>query len=864
MRKQESRDYSFNKDPLSMAMMRTCGSRPLSYARNGILMAFVVLGLLALVYAATPTITLNKPLNNTYISGYNSQSTTFEVQETSGANLINYPVVLTLNTTYLVANGMLRYDCSNIRFRIIGGSNLSYWKESDCNTDQTRFWVKLPLLNASSRLFVEAYFLDFSVASQSDGTSVFDFFDDFDGTNLNTTKWTYQVAPIPAVNNSQVTVTDNGLWATSYNLPTRAIIEAKIAVRGSAPLMRVGAVDSFSKWYYYLYNANNRGFGWMLWNQPGIYANSRSSSDYLEYYQGALGAGSYYTKFSYDTTNPVGFAILDQYRNIVYSYSNPSYNPPTPNTDLHPNVYSENPSGVIEMDYIFVRNVSTSEPTVTPIQLNNTITLNVSSTETGAMSYYLDNDAQVIACSNCNAFQKTIAPGGSNEPWWNVNWHYRINLTVNTGYAPRAKNSVTQTIVDFGQALSNLSEPGTIDTNSIRVVSKLTGEEMPSEVLKWVSPSKAMVRFKLTKNQTLSRNSNYAYHVYFDTLENGNKTARPVGGLPKIYALASHGRFSYYRTATNDWGTWTPSGYSFRKLAIADFDNDGDYDFVTNEGGTEYIYLNNGDDFWSFTRRNISTHSDFWYSDLVVADFNEDGNLDVATMYTQSSASHLIVLFGNGNGTFNETYIENFYAGNDPSGIMAGDFDGDKHMDIMVIPNPLGGGPTGASAYPIPYWGIGNGGFTKGSTGFGSYSYYYQGYWSIDDNFDGYDDIYYGYHSWENRVAGPGPSRVWGSPTSATAYIYSGDWTVQNHLIATTIFDYNNDGIEDLLMGGAWEGIGGGLYAEYGQVGGSQPFSGAKMISSTGGEMTDIGVPEGLQGRRSHCRRGGASRDVHR
>ncbi|MCK5177278.1 MAG: VCBS repeat-containing protein, partial [Candidatus Aenigmarchaeota archaeon] len=449
------------------------------------------------------------------------------------------------------------------------------------------------------------------------------------------------------------------------------------------------------------------------------------------------GLAEYRTLFKYDTTKPLLYFLFDDRDNFVHSASWQDVNSPTPNTDLHLILHSYDTGGTLKVDYIFVRKLAPNgnEPDVSHADLNATVLLNATSSATATeMFYYLDEENKVTACTSCSSFQRALVPGGSTDKWWNFYWNYRVNITVNTGYMPRKANAVTQSIIDFGSVLDALGESGTIDQNSIRVVN-VDGEVLPSEVLRWLTLDKAMIRFKLTENETLDKETDYKYYIYFDILEHNSKAEVKLD-LPRIYAMASHGRYSYYSGEEGEWGLWQSSGAGMRKLAIADFDNDGDYDYVANVGSYVYLYENTNDDYWSFIRSTVTSHS-MHYADLAVCDFNEDGNLDFATSYqngswSATSATHFIMLWGNGDGTFNETYIDQidkpaYY----PIGGVCGDFDGDGNMDAMMFHRRCYS--TAHRAYGKVYWGDGNGNFEKDAAWVGyERASPYGGTWIID------------------------------------------------------------------------------------------------------------------------------------
>jgi len=67
---------------------------------------------------------------------------------------------------------------------------LSYWIEKyDPDAEEAVIWVKVPEIPANSEIEIYMYYGNPDVASASDGDAVFEFFDDFEGTSLDTEKW---------------------------------------------------------------------------------------------------------------------------------------------------------------------------------------------------------------------------------------------------------------------------------------------------------------------------------------------------------------------------------------------------------------------------------------------------------------------------------------------------------------------------------------------------------------------------------------------------------------------------------------------------------------------------------------------------
>ena len=97
--------------------------------------------------------------------------------------------------------------------------------------------------------------------------------------------------------------------------------------------------------------------------------------------------------------------------------------------------------------------------------------------------------------------------------------------------------------------------------------------------------------------------------------------------------------------------------------------------------------------------------------DVVVADFNHDGKLDLAVAdngnYSTGDNGGVRILLGNGDGTFQPAQLVN--AGNNPTFIATGDFNGDGKTDLVV--SDLGALPSGGSGNLAVLLGNGDGTF---------------------------------------------------------------------------------------------------------------------------------------------------------
>jgi hypothetical protein len=255
-------------------------------------------------------------------------------------------------------------------------------------------------------------------------------------------------------------------------------------------------------------------------------------------------------------------------------------------------------------------------------------------------------------------------------------------------------------------------------------------------------------------------------------------------------------------------------------IVSADFNNDGNADLAVADRITDKVNIFFGNGAGAFTAGPTLTLT-APPSSMVAGDFDGNGSVDLAVATSPGSGSAAVSVFLNTAGTFAPAQVTTLYAGgssNDPVALVAGNFNGDNHLDLAATDYSQGS--------VLVLDGTGAGTFNAAAT----YVIDSQptSIVAADFNNDGFTDL---------AIAATQPA----TGTSATTQVISllegqtGGTFIAGGTIALTsssanvlaTADLNNDGLTDLIAGGA-DGVGETLLNET-SAGGSFAFTAAAV-----------------------------------
>jgi len=120
-----------------------------------------------------------------------------DVSNSNGSSLTSFQIRFTLDTAALITGNKLKSNCEDLRITDHQGKEIPFWIEENnpgCNNAATKIWTKMPEIPAAGgSIYLYYGNASASQSSNHDGNAVFEFFDDFNGTDLNTGKWSTDI-----------------------------------------------------------------------------------------------------------------------------------------------------------------------------------------------------------------------------------------------------------------------------------------------------------------------------------------------------------------------------------------------------------------------------------------------------------------------------------------------------------------------------------------------------------------------------------------------------------------------------------------------------------------------------------------------
>jgi type II secretory pathway pseudopilin PulG len=172
-------------------------------------------------------------------SGLLGYSKRKSVTITSSANLTDYQVKLTVPY-----DSDMQADFDDLRFANSDDTVLPYWIESKVNSSSAVVWIKTNLTSGNNNIYM--YYENSAAVSASSGNDTFSFFDGFDGSAVDTTKWNDQ--------SSGLAVVSGGILSMVSNVDSFRALQTKTSFSsGYSLIFRVKSLHTATEYWERMY-----------------------------------------------------------------------------------------------------------------------------------------------------------------------------------------------------------------------------------------------------------------------------------------------------------------------------------------------------------------------------------------------------------------------------------------------------------------------------------------------------------------------------------------------------------------------------------------------------------------------------------
>jgi len=343
------------------------------------------------------------------------------VTEQTGSTLTNYEV--RVSVTY---DADMQADFDDIRFTDADGITvLDHWLDVKTDSTSAVFWVEVPTLSASAARVIFMYYGNSGATSSSNGSTTFDYFDDFSGTlsawNTGGASGTWAIVS-GKLHTSHESI---GVAYLLRNTSTPPASSWTVDVRGNSD--GGGAYTNFGAMTHRNSSNNNLifaggRFGGQQWVIEDWDAGTDNASGLASANDGTIGTGVWYDLTAKVNSSNQITIFADQTQKLQYSYVG-SY------ADV---LGLATFNGINDFDDYRVRSYAATEPTVSVgvevTSFANT-TLSVSN-NTGVTYSSLHNFTQTLGGSTNGSVNYQISNDNSSWYYFNTGTYTWVSATT--------------------------------------------------------------------------------------------------------------------------------------------------------------------------------------------------------------------------------------------------------------------------------------------------------------------------------------------------------------------------------------------------------------------------------------------------